>query len=163
MTSTPESHALVKLGDFGLSKILDPDSLTSAMSSNVGRLRFKAPEFWNTKADDQGRVKYHRNVDVYAAGLTFAAMIQAQPGRNLVPQAQGSMQSSEKDMPLGLVAHNRLVNKHPDLCVVEHHGSDSLLLKKIKEVIRGMTLISPSDRLSALKVIQKVHQNFSEL
>ena len=52
LASTPEHNVVVKLGDFGLSKILDPDSLTSAMSSNVGTLSFKAPEFWNTTPDE---------------------------------------------------------------------------------------------------------------
>ena len=37
----------VKLGDFGLSKFLDPDDITSGMSSNVETLLFKAPEFWD--------------------------------------------------------------------------------------------------------------------
>ena len=74
----------VKLGDFGLCKFLDPDDSTSAMSSNVGTLRFKAPEFWDP---GPGRIRYHRNVDVYALGLTFLAMVQAKPGHNLVPTA----------------------------------------------------------------------------
>ena len=42
---SPERHAVVKLGDFGLAKILDPEALTSTMSSNVGTLQFQAPEF----------------------------------------------------------------------------------------------------------------------
>ena len=33
---TEEENVVVKHGDFGLSKILDPDDMTSAMSSNVG-------------------------------------------------------------------------------------------------------------------------------
>ena len=44
LTSTPGRHALVKLDDFGLSKILDPDSKTSTISSNLGTLIFKAPD-----------------------------------------------------------------------------------------------------------------------
>ena len=68
----------IKLADFGLCRILTADE--STMSSNVGTLMFKAPEFWDPKSND--KVRYHRNVDVYAAGLTFAAMLQAVPGRN---------------------------------------------------------------------------------
>ena len=41
LKSKPQGHPLVKLGDFGLSKIRDPDSVTSAMSSNVGTLQFQ--------------------------------------------------------------------------------------------------------------------------
>ena len=65
-------YAVVKLGEFGLSKFLDPDDMTSAMSSNVGTFLFKAPEFWDKRGE---RIRYHRNVDVYAAGLTFTAML----------------------------------------------------------------------------------------
>ena len=68
----------IKLADFGLCRILTADE--STMSNNVGTLMFKAPEFWDPKSND--KVRYHRNIDVYAAGLTFAAMLQAVPGRN---------------------------------------------------------------------------------
>ena len=44
--STGTGYAVIKLGDFGLVKILDADALTSAMTSNVGTRQFKAPEFW---------------------------------------------------------------------------------------------------------------------
>ena len=36
----------IKLSDFDLSKILDPDASTSGMSSNVGTPAFKAPEYF---------------------------------------------------------------------------------------------------------------------
>ena len=36
---TPQRKALIKLGDFGLSRFLEQDSLTSAMSTNVGTER----------------------------------------------------------------------------------------------------------------------------
>ena len=48
------------------------------MHSNVGTMAFKAPEFWDPQTDE--RIRYHRNVDVYAAGLTFTAIVQAVPG-----------------------------------------------------------------------------------
>ena len=156
LASRPQQVVVVKLGDFGLSKILDPDSLTSAMSSNVGTLSFKAPEFWNTTPDADGKVKYHRNVDVYAAGLTFAAMLQVNPGRSLVPKAEGSLQSTEAAMPIGLAAHNRKVYRQPDIVIVKDKTTDSNELRKLKELIRGMTHISESDRLSASKVNKKV-------
>ena len=92
------------------------------MSSNVGTLSFKAPEFWNTQPDADGKVRYHRNVDVYAAGLTFAAMLQAKPGRSLTPKPEGSLQPSEALMPIGLAAHTRRVNRHPDIDVVKHRA-----------------------------------------
>ena len=110
VTSTWTEH-VIKLGDFGLSKILDPDSLTSAMSSNMGTLTFKAPEFWDKKPGD--RVRYHRNVDVYAAGPTFMALLQTiSSAQSLVPKMEGSMQHSETLMTIGLAAYSRMVNRH---------------------------------------------------
>ena len=150
VTSIKNSCAIVKLGDFGLSKILDPDSLTSAMSSNVGTLSFKAPEFWSNKPGE--RVKYHRNIDVYAAGLTFTAMLQARQGRKLVPRAEGSLQSSETKMPIGLAAFTRTTSQHPDISVVEAKATDDKLTTEIKELVREMTHISPTDRKSASAV-----------
>ena len=64
---------IVKLSDFDVSKFLDPEIETSVMSSNVGTSTFKAPEFFLRR---YGKLKYHRNVDVYAAGLTFLAIVQ---------------------------------------------------------------------------------------
>ena len=150
VTSTPDGYAIVKLGDFGLSQILHPDSLTSAMSSNVGTLTFKAPEFWDKKPND--RIRYHRNDDVYATGLTFSAMIQAIPGLSLMPKAECSMDHSETMMPIGLAAFSRMINKHSDINVVEYRATDSRTVKKLKEIIRGMTLISAKARLMAYTV-----------
>ena len=84
----------------------------------MGTLTFKAPEFWDKKPDD--RVKYHRNVDVYAAGLTSTAMLQTIPGaQRLVPKVEGSLEHSETLMPIGLAAYSRMVNRHPDFDIVE--------------------------------------------
>ena len=154
LTSKPGRHAVVKLGDFGLSKILDPDSQTSSMSSNVGTLIFKAPEFWFQRPG--GRISYHRNVDVYAAGLTCIAMLQSQPNQSLIPKAEGPVESTELAMPVGLIAYNRMVYGQLDITVVEDRASDSTVEKRVKEVIREMTHISPSRRLGALHVIEKV-------
>ena len=88
-----DSLLVPKLTDFDLSKSLDPDYETSVMSSNVATLAFKAPEFFN-RID--GKLIYHRNVDIYAAGLTFLAMIQA-PERcsKLVPQLETPKDDTE--------------------------------------------------------------------
>ena len=114
--------------------------MTSAMSSNVGTLTFKAPEFWDMKPND--RVRYHYNVDVYAAGLTFTAMLQAISGLSLMPKAECSLEHSETMMPIGLAAFSRMVNGHPDINIVEYRASDSHVVRRLKEIIRGMTHIS---------------------
>ena len=64
----------VKLTDFDVSKFFE-EFETSTMSTNVGTLAFKAPEFF--QRTPEGKLVYHRNVDVYTMGLTFLALLQA--------------------------------------------------------------------------------------
>ena len=147
-------YVVIKLGDFGLSKFLDPDDMTSAMSSNVGTQWFKAPEFWDKKPNE--RVRYHRNVDVYAAGLTFTAMLQAKPGESLVPKIEGSLQSFESNMPIGLAAFTRCQNRHNEIQVVVQHRNDTPLLSKLKSIIEAMTCFSPEARIAATEVVKGI-------
>ena len=140
LLKSSNGYAVVKLGDFGLSKFLDPDEMTSAMSSNVGTVTFKAPEFWDRKPND--RVKYHRNVDVYVAGLTFAAMLQAKPRCTLAPKAEGSMQPFETKMAIGFAALTRCQNKHREIrVVVPDRDNDTPLVKEIKSIVEAMIYI----------------------
>ena len=67
------SHPCIKISDFGLSKFLSNDK-TTLMSTALGTLAFQAPEFWDTVGG--GKVAYRKNVDVFAAGLIFLAMLQ---------------------------------------------------------------------------------------
>ena len=64
------------------------------MSSNVGTLAFKASEFFQRTTP--GKIEYHRNVDIYAAGLTFLALLQAEKGQKmLIPRIETPMDDSE--------------------------------------------------------------------
>ena len=131
---TPERHAVVKIGDFGLSKILDPDCQTSAMTSNVSTFPFKAPELWKKNRDE--RIHYHRNVDVYSAGFTFTAMLQAEPYKKLMPRVEGELNPHEKEIPIGLAALHRETEGQPE--------------------IRKMTKVSPENRMSATEVESRI-------
>ena len=148
---SPERHAVVKLGDLGLSKILDPEALTSTMSSNVGTLHFQAPEFWD-KQPPNNRIRYHRNIDVYSMGLTFAAMLQAEPGRKLVPKEEGSMDTATIRTPIGLLVHNTMRDGRSPVKIVENAALDNDITKQIKHVIRQMTQPAANSRLSASQV-----------
>ena len=149
--STLDNNIIMKLGDFGLSKILDPNDETSSMSSDVGTLLFKAPEFLDKKPGD--KVRYHRSVDVYAAGLTFTAMLQAKRGHHLVPQAEGSLLSSETRMPIGLAAFTRCQDKHSEIQVVRtDSNSDTPLVREVKMIIEKITYFSPGARISATEL-----------
>ena len=149
------NYAIVKLGDFGLSKFLDPHDTTSAMSSNVGTVAFKAPEFWDRKPND--RIRYHCSVDIYAAGLTFATMLQAKSGHNLMPKAEDSLQSFETKMSIGLAAFTRCKNKHNEIkVVVPDNNDDMIAVNKLKLIVEAMTYFSPEARLTAEEVQQRI-------
>ena len=144
---TPARKVLIKLGDFGLSRFLKPDSLTSAMSTNVGTPMYKAPELWDIIPGQP--LKYHRNIDVYATGLTFAAMLQARPDHSLVPRAEGSMRPSEMSLAIGLAAYTRVNYQQAVFNVVEDKKGDDQMTKSVKSLIRDMTQVSPQKRASS--------------
>ena len=149
--SMPQGKALVKLGDFGLSKFLDQDASSSSLSSDVGTTVFKAPEFFNK--DSNGRVSYHRGVDIYAAGVTFTAIMQAIPGFGLRPIVEGSVQPEERHLPIGQAAFERLKNNQPQFNVIEDKESDDVMTGEAKELIRGLTHAHPSKRMSASEMM----------
>ena len=69
-----EEPITVKLTDFGVAKFIPLNAKSSAMYTNLGTHTYKAPDFWNST---DGQIKYHKNIDVYALGLTFLAMLQS--------------------------------------------------------------------------------------
>ena len=154
-------RAVVKLGDSGLSKVLDPDGLMCAMSSNVGSLAFRAPEFFS-RFSPEARGQHDGSADIFASGLTFLAMLQAQPGRNLMPKAEGILEPSEKRMPIGILLASRMRQiRSQEITPTDAQDPDNLqniivldslldndFTMKVKNVIRGMTNTSPEKRPS---------------
>ena len=152
--TAPVGQFTVKLSDFGLSKILDPNGVKSTMNSTVGTILFMAPEFFDSQMGKP--VAYHRNVDVFSAGLTFTAMLQAQSDENLFPKAEGSM--TESKIPIGLLMNVRSASGEPELNVVEYKTSDDAVTKELKELIRGMTCVNPEKRLPSSQVEQDLER-----
>ena len=158
-------RAVVKLGDSGLSKVLDPEGLMCAMSSNVGSLAFRAPEFF-FRFSPETRGQHDGSADIFASGLTFLAMLQARPGRNLMPKAEGILEPSEKRMPIGILLASRIRQTRsqeitPTNAQDQDHLQNIIVLDslldddftmKVKNVIRGMTNTSPDNRLSPAEI-----------
>ena len=165
-------RAVVKLGDSGLSKVLDPEGLMCAMSSNVGSLAFRAPEFFS-RFSPKTRGQHDGSADIFASGLTFLAMLQAQPGRNLMPKAEGVLEPSEKRMPVGILLASRMRQiRSQEITLTNAQDQDHLqniiildsllddeFTTKIKNVIRGMTDAradkrpSPAETETSLKTL----------
>ena len=136
---------LLKLADFDISKCLDPEIETSLMASNVGTLAFKAPEFFQRRSP--AKIEYHRNVDIYAAGLTFLAILQAEKGKKmLIPRIETPVEDSELYVPsIGLVISERIKYKVPELRIVTIEGPH----KSLRWLISRMTCADPRERMSA--------------
>ena len=155
-------RAVVKLGDSRLSKVLDPDGLMCAMSSNVGSLAFRPPEFF-ARFSPETRGHCDGSADIFASGLTFLAMLQAKPGRNLVPKAEGILEPSEKRIPIGILLASRMrqirsqeiIAQDPDQLlniIVSDTLLDDEFTTRVKDVIRMMTNANPEKRPSPAEV-----------
>ena len=144
-----ENPLTLVLADFDFSKCLDPEVEASLMTSNVGTLAFKAPEFFQRTS--AGQIKYHRNVDIYAAGLTFLAILQAKKGKRLIPHIETPQEDSELHAPsIGQLIAERIKYKgDPELNIVKIEGTQ----KRLKRLISRMTCVRASERMSAEKVL----------
>ena len=140
----------LKLADFDACKCLDPEIETSLMTSNVGTLAFKAPEFFQRTSP--GQIEYHRNVDIYAAGLTFLAILQAKKGKKmLIPHIETPMEDSEFHAPsIGQLIAERIKYKVPELNIAKVKGTLMRLISK-------MTCVKPRERLSATNVLNALN------
>ena len=136
-----ENPLIINLANFDLSKCLDPEVETSLMTSNVGTLAFKVPEFF--QRTNPGKIEYHRNVDIYAAGLTFLAILQAEKGKKmLIPRIETPMDDSEHFTDsIGRLIAERIKYKVPELNIVKIEG------KNLKWLISRMFCVNPEERL----------------
>ena len=171
---------ILKLTDFDVSKFFDPDIETSVMSSNVGTLAFKAPEFF--QRNRSGKLNYHRSVDVYALGLTFLAMIQR--NKLLIPRIETPQDDDELHNPIGATIANRMKYGIKELDVVKPSdiairpesqnvscvgcssvalGNDKFeeasLINRLKMLISRMTCAKPEERVPATAVLQTLRSD----
>ncbi len=144
---------IVKLTDFGLARFLEPDASTSAMHTKLGTQNYMAPEFWILNIE--GKIKYKKSVDIFAAGLTFLSILNAEEGRNLKPIADGCTKT-ELPQVIGLIMYTRQSDGKPDLTIVNDQVSDSDAIKTLKALIREATSFGPENRPAAAQMLQKL-------
>ena len=168
-----DNPIILKLTDFDFSKFLEDDCDTSLMTTNVGTPAFKAPEFF--QRNEERKIHYHRNVDIYALGLTFLAMIQQNKG--LVPRIETPVDDSELFLPIGRLIAERIRYNKPQLDVIpgapitrtsfldrllgrrrrdsEECPTDQStdVSKELRKLIRCMTFHVPSERVTASEVV----------
>ena len=145
--NTPKQFC-VKLCDFGMAKCLDETRETSGMSSRVGSKAFQAPEFWIDTPN--GKPKYHRSVDIFAAGVTFLEILQAVEGHRLNPCLDKN--------PIGFVMWMRYNKNQPPVDPVSDYPEDDSITSSIKQLIRKMTLFKPEVRPSAQSCLNSLQE-----
>ena len=172
---------LAKLTDFDFSKIFEENYGTSLMSTNVGTDRFKSPEFFYQRNEEM-KIHYRKDVDTYALGLTYLAMIQENKG--LVPRIETPKDDSELHAPIGRIIAERIRYKKKPLDVIPEDKKGSLLtalfpkltvgtsvsaakdsvdtapfeVALLRKLIRKMTHHVPQNRPSAAEVVQDLRK-----
>ena len=152
------SPLVVKVADFDVSKFLEQDHETSGMSSNKGTPMFKAPEFF--LKNEMKKIRYHRNVDTYAFGLTILAMLQSRPAKPLKPQIETPQDVSELHLSPGMLLATRMQHGIKELHVAivceSEFGGIRDPRQEIRKLVQKMTCAEPQTRLSATQVVQNL-------
>ena len=151
-----ENLIVAKLTDFDFCKFFEEPYDTSLMSTNVGTEAFKALEFYFRNA--QGKVQYHRNVDIHSLGLTFLSIIQSDE-KLKGPQIETPNTESELFEPIGRLIAERKKNDKKPLEVLrfpeKEADCDHIItitlneMKEIRKLIQKMTHHAPEERHSA--------------
>ena len=146
----------VKLCDFHLSKF-QGYSESEEMTSDVGTLLYKAPEFWARNKDGK-LFKHNRKVDIFSCGLTFLAILQISSTKTCpVPLVENcsSLTADEVNTPIGFLMYLRFVHTKAVPNLLEPNGSKLEL--QVKSVTRRMIEYKAYHRSSADQVFKQLN------
>ena len=160
--SVDENQPLLKLSDFDLSKFIGSEE-ASFMSSNIGTAAFMAPEFWNVATSEN--LEYTRSVDIFATGLVYLSMLQAQQDCTLKPSLEDDAATDEERCQfIGLAMQMRKQNLHEPFKVAFMKLTDKVHIRRIKQLICHMASIEYLNRPDTDQVCQIIHQvSFSRI
>ncbi len=121
-----QPEPVAKITDFGLIKFLE--EMQSTAHTDVGTHAYKAPEFWRRGAD--GKLHYRKSIDIYAAGLTFLAILQTDGTARFRPhiEQQDSLTASEVSLDIGYTMSVRMKHNQPIPNIVQVGGEGSCAL-----------------------------------
>ena len=140
-----------KLSDFGLAKFQEPEDEEENMDTQFGTKHFMAPELWDKRS--KGQIEYYNSVDIYALGLTYLAIVQAEKGKTLKPKFDNIKENEGAlDLPIGQIMVNRYRTGQPRLTVVSDRPEDSVEILTLKALIRIATSFRPEDRPTARQI-----------
>ncbi len=146
MHPTLSNEGAVKITDFGLSKYIEAEDVSSIRTDNVGTHAFKPPELFDN--DRNEGLVYQYAVDIFSAGLTALAMLQHVTGEPLVPGLLKSTASQSTPYIGTEMAARRKFNQ-PDVRFFEEFPEDDFKTCAVKKLIMEMTRFEPHERKSA--------------
>ncbi len=127
-------ETVAKLTDFGLARILEENEITSRMSTDVGTYCYKAPELLC-----EGPKTYYKEVDIFALGITFLSMLQAEQDQPLRPVIENDRDREEAGaLSIGMLMFIRKRRNLDDVQVVVEGAEDSERVKQLKRLIVQM-------------------------
>ncbi|XP_023931291.1 uncharacterized protein LOC106156501 [Lingula anatina] len=154
-----DERPVIKVTDFGLSKVADVDlSKTFMMSTQAGTPCFMAPEQF-------GREGYTASVDIFALGLMFVGMINFEKTGDIIPTIPdnpGSMLAC-MIMPIGIQMNQAAKTGGRPVRVVKLESSDDPVLKQVKELIQKMVLHKREDRCTSQQVFDSINRIYEEI
>ncbi len=159
------SGNIIKIADFGMCKYLDPTNESTTMHTNVGCHWFKAPELFD---HNRQKIDYHKSIDIFAAGLTYLAMIQpmSESGK-LMPRVEGTMLSDvELTLAIGQCMINRKRDRKHQIQLVMEKAEYLHIENMIRRVIFKACHASHSWRITADKMLgylEKIKSNPREV
>ena len=117
------------------------------------------------------KISYHRNVDTFAAGLTFLAILQYdKESFMLIPHIETARHDSDLHTPIGQLIAERIKYDVPELDIVlgdslttegaSAISEESLWRQKMKNVIQAMTHYNPPKRPTASDVMAALERVF---
>ncbi len=152
---------VAKLTDFDVCKFLENPYDTSLCTTNVGTEAFKAPEFYQRNANN--KLEYHRNVDVYALGLTYLAMIQGLTSTSqLRPRIETPGAEGDEQKDIGRLIELRMRLGTGSLDVMPEPAPPNGVAQSVEAYLRRliypMTRFLPKERLPVGEVVQELRR-----
>ena len=104
--------------------------------------------------------RYHRNIDIFASGLTYLAMLQAEVGKKtLIPRNENVLDSLESNSPIGMTLAMRKKKEVSDMSIIKTDSKGATAhIVSLEKLIQEMISPNAVDRPTASVVLQNLEK-----
>ena len=104
--------------------------------------------------------RYHRNIDIFASGLTYLAMLQAEVGKKtLIPRNENVLDSLESNSPIGMTLAMRKKNEVSDMSIIKTDSKGATAhIVSLEKLIQEMISPNAVDRPTASVALQNLEK-----